>query len=58
MCTRDCYRYKHVYTYRKKKFKNIIERNYVLALDSYKVFTKKVLMEFACIRNSRTLQKN
>ena len=59
MWTCDFYRYKHIYTYRRKGFQSIFgKRNYAIGLENCFLFTKKswtmemsiiltVLLEFA-----------
>ena len=67
MCTYNFYKYEHDYTYRKKEFQNILERKKIMKL-IWTVVTGLILnmelnmilillMEFACIRRSWTLQQ-
>ena len=37
------YRYEHIYSYKRQELQNILERNYATALESYYLFTKKLL---------------
>ena len=37
------YRIEHIYSYKRQELQNILERNYATALESYYLFTKKLL---------------
>ena len=63
MCACNFYKYEHIYTYRNKEFQNILESKKVMQL-VWTVVTGLILnmiltllMEFACIRHSWTLQQ-